>query len=128
MTTGLIGDVKSDDKSMLPNEIVVTTVTFQKAFQACVNQGKIQTGADAGCLRCLDLVNEGKSSKKHMTACPGDFKTDDNIMSPNDIWITTVPKPAKVEVYGTAELNADFAKVNVKNAAADVDVVASDII
>jgi hypothetical protein len=29
-----------------------------------------QAGADGACLRCLDLVNKGKSHQKHTNGCP----------------------------------------------------------
>ena len=44
--------------------------TRQEAFELYIRQGKIQTGADLGCVRCIELVDIGRSSKRHMKACP----------------------------------------------------------
>jgi hypothetical protein len=63
------------------------------AYQEYVNQGKIQIGAADGCLHCTDLVNYGKSTKKHMNGCPGAFKTNDHIMSTNGIGLANVQLP-----------------------------------
>lgn len=92
-----------------------------------MNEGKIQTGADDGCLRCMDLVNYWKSTKKHTTGCPGAFKTNDVIMSPNDIGLATFPKRDNIEAYENAALNAASA-ISVIDAAVDVAVSASDAI
>ncbi len=104
-----------------------TTRISQEAFQFFINQGKIQTGADAGCLRCIDIVYEVKSSKKHMNACPGDFKTDDDALLANNIAVTSVPKRKKFEPKNNVELNVDSAKQYQENAAADVAIVASKV-
>jgi hypothetical protein len=60
----------SDDLSEISSNLNVKTSLSEDgedipmAFYFTTH-GKFQVGADGDCLRCLDLVNKGKSSQKH---------------------------------------------------------------
>jgi hypothetical protein len=104
--------------------------TKEEGYQEYIRQGKIQTGADDGCLHCIDLVNYGKSRKKHRNGCPCAFETNDHIMLPNDIKLGSVPNTHTMEAQDNIEAHENAAlgaasAISFKKAAIDVVLSAS---
>jgi hypothetical protein len=92
-----------------------------------VNEGKILTGADDGCLRCMDLVNywsPPKNTQMAVLVLSRQMMSSCHLMT---LDLATFPKQDNIEAYENAALNAASA-ISVIDAAVDVAVSASDAI